>query len=751
MAKEKHYLTENAKLMAEWDWEKNEKSPDQYTLGSHKKVWWKCSKGHEWEAIIRDRNTGAECPYCLNKRVLPGFNDLETVNPRLAKEWNYDKNNGLLPSQVLPGSDKTVWWICENGHEWPAPIFNRNKGIGCPYCKNREVKVGYNDLATTNPELAKEWNYDKNGNLKPSDVTAGSHKRVWWKCSKGHEWEAIIKDRNSGNGCVYCANKKVLKGYNDLATTNPELAKEWNYEKNGDLKPSDVIAGSQKKVWWKCSKGHEWEASIDSRNRGRSCRYCSNNEVLKGFNDLLTTHPDIVKEWDYSKNNESPNEVFAGSNVKKYWFVCPKGHSYPMTLLNKSKGQGCPICSGERHTSFPEKAIYFYIKKYFDNVIENYRSKRINNKEIDIYLPSFSFGIEYDGRAWHKNAERDLKKDNKCFEKGIKLFRVREIGCANYESDSIKTYITPYNIQELNEAIIYIFDYLNKKYDLSISADVDVDRDRVKILEQIELSEKDNSIAAYCPKIKEFWDSERNGKITPEQISHASFKKVYLICSKGHKWEVKARDFSLAPWCPYCSGRKVLTGFNDLFTTNPELIPLWSNNNTIDPTKVKRGSNLKALWYCPVCKGEYEKRIVDKSNGEGCPYCTGHRVLKGYNDLETVYPEIAKEWNYKKNYPLKPSEVTKSSNKKVWWKCAKCGFEWQATICSRNNGRGCKQCARKKQQKPVKCVETGEVFESTILAAKFVGKTANAICSCALGRKETCGGYHWEYVYNSSE
>ena len=82
------------------------------------------------------------------------------------------------------------------------------------------------------PDLAREWSYEKNNMILPEQVSVGSHKRVWWKCKQGHEWEAEIKSRVNGEGCPYCANKKVLEGYNDLQTFFPELVKEWNYDKN---------------------------------------------------------------------------------------------------------------------------------------------------------------------------------------------------------------------------------------------------------------------------------------------------------------------------------------------------------------------------------------------------------------------------------------------------------------------------------------------------------------------------------------
>ena len=198
-------------------------------------------------------------------------------NPTLMAEWNWEKNNelDLDPKTLTCGSEKKVWWKCSKGHEWQAIIYSRNNGNGCPYCSGNKILIGYNDLATTNPKLASEWNYDKNDYLKPEDFTANSEKKVWWKCDKGHVWQATIASRNSGKGCPYCSGRYAVQGKSDLLTLNPKLASEWNYEKNGELKPEDFMPNSNKKVWWKCSKGHEWQAQIKSRNYGSGCPYCS--------------------------------------------------------------------------------------------------------------------------------------------------------------------------------------------------------------------------------------------------------------------------------------------------------------------------------------------------------------------------------------------------------------------------------------------------------------------------------------------
>jgi len=478
--KEKKYIIDNPVLMAEWNWEKNNEfglDPKTLTVGSNKKAWWKCNKGHEWQSIINNRNKGRGCPYCVERKVLKGFNDITTKTPNLAKEWNYEKNADLKPENFMPNSHKKVWWKCSKGHEWQATIANRNKGRNCPICntesntsfpeyailfylkkygekathsykelgyeldiyipsikiaieydgefyhknktkkdleKNSKCKndgivlyrireglpslndssIDYivdknqknlgeviqkvlskiiginvevdlqrdaieienlreytekeNSLLATNPELAKEWNYEKNGNLRPEYLLANSNKKVWWKCKNGHEWESTVANRNNGQGCPICASKKVLKRFNDLTTINSKLASEWNYEKNADLKPENFMPNSHKKVWWKCDKGHEWQATIASRNSGHGCPHCAGQKVIKGETDLATLNSELANEWNYEKNGDLKPEDVTANSGKKVWWKCDKGHEWQATIASRNSGNGCPYCSGKK-------------------------------------------------------------------------------------------------------------------------------------------------------------------------------------------------------------------------------------------------------------------------------------------------------------------------------------------------------------------------------------------------------------------
>ncbi len=173
----------------------------------------------------------------LGRKIITGENDLATLFPEVARQWHPILNRGILPNTVAAQSNKKYYWLCDNGHCYSSSPSNRIKGRGCPYCHNRKTLVGVNDLATVNPLLAEEWHPTKNGDLSPRDVTSGSEKKVWWRCENGHEWQAIIYNRSKGQNCPYCSNKSVLKGYNDLASTHPQIAAEWHPTKNGSLMP----------------------------------------------------------------------------------------------------------------------------------------------------------------------------------------------------------------------------------------------------------------------------------------------------------------------------------------------------------------------------------------------------------------------------------------------------------------------------------------------------------------------------------
>ena len=313
--------------------------PTKVTAGSDKKCLWRCQFGHNWEAAVVTRSAGSGCPYCSGYKPIVGQTDLATTNPALAAQAH-----GWDPTTISAGSKKKVSWKCELGHSYMSSLVNRSRGNGCPVCSGHQVLAAYNDLATTHPDLASQadgWD--------PTTLNAGSNKSVGWKCEKGHIWAAAVKDRSSGNGCPTCSNKKVLAGYNDLATTHPDLASQadgWD--------PTTIPAGAGKMVFWKCELGHSWNETLNGRSSGHGCPVCSGHRVLAGYNDLATTRPELAAQadgWD-------PTKVTAGSDKKCLW-RCQFGHNWEATVVNRSKGRGCPSCASTGFDPNKEGWLYF--------------------------------------------------------------------------------------------------------------------------------------------------------------------------------------------------------------------------------------------------------------------------------------------------------------------------------------------------------------------------------------------------------
>ena len=542
-----------------------------------------------------------------------------------------------------------------------------------------------------NAQLMAEWNWEKNNglNLIPKTLTFASNKKVWWRCSKGHEWQAIIANRSKGSACPYCSGKCTIKGENDLQSINPTLAKEWNYEKNNGLTPSDVMPSSGQKVWWKCNAGHEWQARIADRNQNRGCPFCAGKKVLSGYNDLKTVKQTLAKEWNYEKNGDLKPEFFSANSNKKVWWKCGKGHEWQATIAHRTRGNGCPVCNSERHTSFPEYALVYYLKKYGLDVIHSYKEK---GYELDIYISSKKIAIEYDGYIWHKNKMRkDLDKNYKCIKDGIKLYRIRE-GLPPLNDSSID-YVSQRYQKDLPEILKAILCEI-----IGTTVDIDLSRDYVSIESLREYTEKENSILLSNPEIAREWNYEKNGNLKPESYTANSGKKVWWKCDKGHEWQATITSRNKGHACPYCAGLYVIKGENDLQTFNPTLAKEWNyeKNGNLKPENYTVNSGKKVWWKCE--KGhEWQATICNRNRGSGCPYCSGNKVLEGFNDLQTVNPTLAKEWNFEKNTGLTPEEVMPNSGKKVWWTCSN-GHEWQARIQDRNRGRGCPYCSGRKKQ-----------------------------------------------------
>lgn len=276
------WVQRNPAAVAEWNWDENAPDRDPWDSSgiTSAKATWACDAGHQWTATPYVRAV-AGCPCCSGQLVWRGQSDLETLFPDVASEWDQAEGvNAGSPNSVSPGSRRRIAWVCAaEGHRWVATISNRAlHGSGCPACAGKRAIPGVNDLATVRPDLAAQWH--PSNPLRPEQVLPRYAKKVLWQCARGHVWAAKPDTRAAGQGCPFCAGRRVILGETDLATRRPDLASEW-HDSNTRL-PQAVMVGSRYRAVWKCRFGHLWEATINNRTnrRGTGCPVCSRSNRI---------------------------------------------------------------------------------------------------------------------------------------------------------------------------------------------------------------------------------------------------------------------------------------------------------------------------------------------------------------------------------------------------------------------------------------------------------------------------------------
>ncbi|MCR4865839.1 MAG: hypothetical protein K5921_02815 [Lachnospiraceae bacterium] len=505
MSENKHNTLsiEYPEIALEWDYEKNSPmTPLDVTSFSNKKVWWKCNKkGHSYQRSIYSQvSNGNNCPICNGKLYVRGLNDIKTLFPDIADEWDYGANCDSHPEDYSYISRIEKFWICSScGTKWKSQIKSRCvRGSGCPKCasKKRWEKRSMNmNLGITDSNLLLEWDYEHN-EKGPECYTPQSNKTVYWICSEcGYHYMAKICNRSNGRKCPCCQRRKVVQGINDLATTHPQLAKEWDYEKNFPLTPQQVLYGTRRKVFWKCSQGHSYKSSINHRS-------------------------------------------------------------------SLGRETNCPICFSGSQTSFAEQSVFYYVKKLFPDAISRYKDIFENGMELDIYIPSRHLAIEYDGEAWHRKDKRnrEWKKLEICHKNNIRLIRLIEKADQAEEIAADESFSISdgpmYEPKHLEKVIRLLLDNLDHKH-IHAPIDINISRDENNIRQYMTVIT--NSLANTHPNIASEWDFAANGGLTPDKVKAGSTVKVGWICSKcGYKYKsaIYSRTSKHPTGCPKCGIQK---------------------------------------------------------------------------------------------------------------------------------------------------------------------------------------------------
>jgi len=462
--------------------------------------------------------------------------------PELIREWHPTKNGELKPEDFTFGSDKKIWWLCPEDHEYKSRINNRTKKtIGCQKCKSLDFLF---------PEVSKEWHPTKNGKLKPEDFKHGSNEKAWWLCPKGHSHESVISSRTSkkGSGCPYCSNQSSspqlrilaefrfifddvknrhkIEGFEiDVYVPKLNLAIEYDgsyfhqgrkqkdLEKNEFLKsrnieivrvrcnPLDKITEKDlivenddlsksdlnrifKTIYYfgDTSIKEKMNEYFDSENflNEDIFRELLSNSSPPLENSILIEFPHLISEWDYEKNKPLTPDQFSRGSHKIIQWLCPKNHSFPSTIKNRTskKPRGCPYCSG----------------------------KKVNSENnLKVLFPKIV-------KEWNPKKNGKLKPKDFTFGSGIKVWWLCPNGHDYDEIIGNRTKKNPIGCQKCKR-----LDFL-------------------------------------FPEISKEWHPTKNGKLKPEDFTFGSGEKVWWLCPKGHSYDatIGNRTSKKGSGCPHC-------------------------------------------------------------------------------------------------------------------------------------------------------------------------------------------------------
>jgi|ERR1035437_1203103 hypothetical protein len=444
----------------EWDYERNfPLRPENITSGNSIVVHWKCRteiNDHLWKTTTNSRTHGSKCPCCSNKKVVTS-NSLLTTHKLLCNEWDYERNFPLRPEDFTATSSKTVYWLCSKhtGYSWRTRITRRTTdGNGCRKC----AKMLPNNLAETNSDICKQWDYTRNFPLVPENFNVSSFEKVFWICSKDstHSWDATIRTRvYHGSDCPICSGMKTFSG-NSIVVTHNYLLDEWHPSLNKDLKPEDFKSGSSHDViWWRCkteNPEHVWDSTINNRTsgKGQGCPYCSGQRVCS-TNNLAYLRPDIAKEWNILKNNGLTPLDVTKSSTKPVWWICEHFHEWTSTVSARTSknNNGCKVCNGKKYKG--EVMVEYFLKTNKINKMKYEPQKKFNDckgiaSQRKMKL-AFDFAvydgeklfclIEFDGKQHFEPVKRfggekgfkkvqtnDAIKNKYCEDNGIYLIRI---------------------------------------------------------------------------------------------------------------------------------------------------------------------------------------------------------------------------------------------------------------------------------------------------------------------------------------
>lgn len=573
--KEKRYMIENAQLMAEWDWDENEKHglyPTKLTFGSGKKVHWVCSIGHKWETSIYDRvKKGYNCPFCSNKRILPGYNDLQSQRPDLMSEWDYDENT-IDPSTIAAKSNKVASWICPKGHKYSKAIYKRASGEECPTCAYARrtsfpeqcfyyyIKKYYPDAINGYREIF--VNSMELDIYIPSIKTGIEYDGFFY-----HKKDLLFREEKKYLACrqkgirLFRIKEGNFSGFTNVADKIWYIPKKCNYQ-TLDYYIEDFL----KHLTF-------WGINLPDVNVARDKFKILEYRTLKLQDSLLFLHPKIAQEWHPSKNGKLTPDLFVPGSAERVWWLCSEcGNEWASSIVNRTKGHGCDVCA---------------------------TAKRKVTKKDTILSKRGTIDKEWCLLDWD--------------------YEENEHGPNEYTNGS-------------GEVVGWKCHTCGHKWKAAICDRTRDYKNGCPLCSGKTIVKGVNDLPTVLPELMLEWDYKSNTEADPTKVGKGSHLIVSWICRKcGYKWDAQIYNRANGKGCPCCANRVIVPGINDLSTTNPLLTQEWhpTKNGDLMPTHVSKGQSKKVWWLCRFCGNEWEDTLNHRSSQKrGCPKCAREKRKK---------------------------------------------------------------------------------------------------------------------------
>lgn len=474
-------------------------------------------------------------------------------------------------------------------------------------------------------------------------LSAGSPAVVRWFCPEAkHYAPAQIRARlKQGHKCVYCTNKAVLVGFNDVGTKAPELVGEWHPDRNGDKTPRDFTYGSPELVWWKCSKGHAWSATIRQRvgsgtRKGSGCAECKGLRTkvvdehgrvqVSGGKHLQAAWPQVI-DWWHPDNPCDPDQVYEIEDKTLYLFTCPEWHTFAATARTMTtRTHRCHVCTG--------------------------REVAPGINTIDVTHPEYA-------TEW--NTDKN----------GMPPSRV------TWASRQAYHWTCP----------------LEHSYATPVSSRIE-NGTNCHYCEGRAVLAGFNDFAAVYPQFMHEWDDER----APTTVYKHARRSVNWKCEKGHQWLASVYERMVGgTGCPFCQGKRAVPGVNDITTTHPYIAAQWmtEKNPDVDIRDVTITSGREVWWRVEECGHEWKGQVRYRKSAACAPCERGH-AIEGANDVLTLRPVLAAYFDADESPDVRLNECVLGSSRDVNWACPTCHHKWHNQIrhistyaepCPRCDGR----------------------------------------------------------------